>query len=146
MIGPDIAKENDVEDPFRFADAFGPSRIIYIDRPGLKLRAIVVVDNTACGTAVGGVRMASDVSVEECFRLARAMTWKNAAASLPHGGGKSVIFGEPRMPAEQKGANHPRLRRFHSRHRRLHSRPGHGDRRTVHGLDQGRDRPRRRPA
>ena len=46
--------------------------------------------------------MAPDVSVEECFRLARAMTWKNAAAGLPHGGGKSVIFGDPRMPLEQK--------------------------------------------
>jgi len=48
--------------------------------------AIVVIDNTACGAGIGGVRMAPDVSVEECFRLARAMTWKNAAAGLPHGG------------------------------------------------------------
>jgi glutamate dehydrogenase/leucine dehydrogenase len=46
--------------------------------------------------------MAPDVSTEECFRLARAMTWKNAAAGLPHGGGKSVIFGDPRMPADRK--------------------------------------------
>ena len=66
------------------------------------LRAVVVVDNTACGTAIGGVRMAPDVTMEECFRLARAMTWKNAAAGLPHGGGKSVIFGDPRMPAGRR--------------------------------------------
>lgn len=46
--------------------------------------------------------MATDVTVEECFRLARAMTLKNAAAGLPHGGGKSVIRGDPHMPAEQK--------------------------------------------
>jgi glutamate dehydrogenase/leucine dehydrogenase len=46
--------------------------------------------------------MAPDVSVEECIRLARAMTWKNAAAGLPHGGGKSVIFGDPRMPVGRK--------------------------------------------
>jgi glutamate dehydrogenase/leucine dehydrogenase len=46
--------------------------------------------------------MATDVSAEECFRLARAMTWKNAAAGLPHGGGKSVIFGNPRMPIDRK--------------------------------------------
>jgi glutamate dehydrogenase/leucine dehydrogenase len=87
---------------FRFADDFGPSRIIHIHRPGVGLKAIVVVDNTACGPAIGGVRMAPDVSVEECFRLARAMTWKNAAAGLPHGGGKSVIFGDPRMPTAEK--------------------------------------------
>ena len=89
-------------DEFQFADAFGPSKVLQIHRPAAGLKAIVVVDNTACGTAVGGVRMAADVSTEECFRLARAMTWKNAAAGLPHGGGKSVIFGDPRMPIDQK--------------------------------------------
>ena len=46
--------------------------------------------------------MAPDVSVEEYFQLARAMTWKNAAAGLPHGGGKSVIFGDPRAAAAAK--------------------------------------------
>jgi len=91
-----------MEDMFRFADEFGPTRIIHIYRPSLALKAIVVVDNTACGAAIGGVRMAPDVSAEECFRLARTMTWKNAAAGLPHGGGKSVIFGDPRMAAAAK--------------------------------------------
>jgi len=91
-----------MEDMFRFADEFGPTRIIHIYRPGLALKAIIVVDNIACGAAIGGVRMAPDVSVEECFRLARTMTWKNAAASLPHGGGKSVIFGNPRVAVAAK--------------------------------------------
>ena len=91
-----------MDDTFRFADAFGPSRIIHIHRPSVGLKAIVVVDNTACGVAIGGVRMAPDVTVEECFRLARAMTWKNAAAGLRHGGGKSVISADPRMPAGDK--------------------------------------------
>jgi len=31
-----------------------------------------------------GVRIALDVSIDECFRLARAMTFKNAAAGLSH--------------------------------------------------------------
>ena len=91
-----------MDDTFRFADAFGPSRIIHIHRPTVGLKAVVVVDNTACGVAIGGVRMAPDVTVEECFRLARAMTWKNAAAGLRHGGGKSVISADPRMAAADK--------------------------------------------
>ena len=93
-----------MNDIFRFADEFGPARVIHIHRPSVALRAIVVVDNTACGAAIGGVRMAPDVSVEECVRLARAMTWKNAAAGLPHGGGKSVIFADPRIatPAKER--------------------------------------------
>jgi glutamate dehydrogenase (NAD(P)+) len=66
------------------------------------LKGILVVDNVATGPAIGGLRMASDVSLEECFRLARAMTLKNAAAGLPHGGGKSVMIADPRMPIEDK--------------------------------------------
>jgi glutamate dehydrogenase (NAD(P)+) len=46
--------------------------------------------------------MASDVTIAECFRLARAMTMKNAAAGIAHGGAKSVLWGDPRMPAERK--------------------------------------------
>ena len=89
-------------DDFRFCDQLGPAKVVHIFEPGLGLRAILVVDNVAAGPAIGGVRMAEDVSFEECFRLARAMTLKNAAAGLAHGGGKAVIFGDPKQPAEAK--------------------------------------------
>lgn len=91
-----------MEDIFRFADGIGPSRIVHIHRPAVGLKAVVAIDNTDCGPAVGGVRMAPDVSTEEAFRLARAMTLKNAAAGLAHGGAKSVIYGDPRLPLDQK--------------------------------------------
>ena len=94
--------EAQMDTVFDAADTFGPARVIHIHRPSLSLNAIVTIDNTACGPAVGGVRMASDVSFDECLRLARAMTWKNAAAGLPHGGGKSVIFGDPKRPTAEK--------------------------------------------
>ncbi len=87
---------------FQFADDIGPEKMIGIYEPKLGLHAIVVVDNVATGPALGGCRMAPDVTLEECARLARAMTMKNAAAGLPHGGAKSVIVGDPRMPAERK--------------------------------------------
>ena len=61
-----------------------------------------MVDNVAAGPALGGVRLAPDVSTEECFRLARAMTLKNAAAGLPHGGGKVVLYGDPKMAKPDK--------------------------------------------
>jgi glutamate dehydrogenase (NAD(P)+) len=91
-----------VEDCFAFADDLGPSRIIHVHEPSIGLRAILVVDNVAKGPSIGGVRMAPDVSVQECFRLARAMTLKNSAAGLPHGGGKVVLFGDPKMPRADK--------------------------------------------
>jgi len=91
-----------MDDMFRFTDDLGPAKIIHIHQAAVPLRAILVVDNVAAGPSIGGARLAPDVSVDECFRLARAMTLKNAAAGLPHGGGKSVIFGDPAMPAADK--------------------------------------------
>ncbi len=91
-----------MEDAFRFADDLGPLKLVHIHRSSVGLKAVVVIDNVACGPAIGGVRMAPDVSTEEAFRLARAMTFKNAAAGLPHGGGKSVIFADPKMPLHDK--------------------------------------------
>ncbi|MDX1434285.1 MAG: Glu/Leu/Phe/Val dehydrogenase [Gammaproteobacteria bacterium] len=90
------------EEIWRFSDDLGPEKIIHLYNPSTALRAILVVDNVACGPSIGGARMEPDVSLEECFRLARAMTLKNAAAELPHGGGKSVIFADPRMDASSK--------------------------------------------
>jgi glutamate dehydrogenase (NAD(P)+) len=87
---------------FRFADRLGPEKVVHVHEPRVGLEAIVVVDNTAAGPAIGGTRMAADVTVEECFRLARAMTLKNAAAGLAHGGAKSAILADPSMPLPDK--------------------------------------------
>jgi glutamate dehydrogenase (NAD(P)+) len=83
-------------------DDLGPAKIIHVREPAAGLEAALVIDNVACGPSIGGLRMAPDVSVAECARLARAMTLKNAAAGLPHGGAKSVLWGNPRMPRQQK--------------------------------------------
>lgn len=86
-----------MKDIFALGDALGPAKVIHVQQPALGLQGVLVVDNVATGPAIGGLRMAADVTVEECARLARAMTLKNAAASLPHGGGKSVLVGDPKM-------------------------------------------------
>lgn len=91
-----------MEDIFRFRDDLGPAKVIHINEQHCGLKAVLVIDNVARGPAIGGVRMAPDVSAEECFRLARAMTFKNAAAGLRHGGGKAVIFGDPSIPSSEK--------------------------------------------
>ena len=91
-----------MEDIFTFADKLGPLKIIHVHEPSIGLKAVLVVDNVAKGPSIGGMRIAPDVSTEECVRLARAMTFKNAAAGLPHGGGKIVIYGDPKMPRAEK--------------------------------------------
>jgi len=91
-----------MDDGFRFCDDLGPAKVIHVHEPGIGLRGVLVVDNVATGPSIGGLRMAPDVTTEECFRLARAMTLKNAAAGLPHGGGKSVIAADPKQSVERR--------------------------------------------
>ena len=85
-----------------FSDDLGPAKVVHLYDPSCGLRAIVVIDNVACGPSIGGVRMATDVSTQEVFRLARAMTMKNAAAGLAHGGGKSGILADPKHCDKQR--------------------------------------------
>jgi glutamate dehydrogenase (NAD(P)+)/glutamate dehydrogenase (NADP+) len=96
----DLAKSRFVIE--EFCDDLGPTKVVHIFEPVSQLRAIVVIDNVACGPSIGGVRMAADVTTTEVFRLARAMTLKNAAAGLAHGGGKSGILADPKTCDKQK--------------------------------------------
>jgi glutamate dehydrogenase/leucine dehydrogenase len=83
-------------------DEFGPSTIVLVRDPAAGMEGVVVVDDTSAGPAIGGVRMAPDVTVKEVARLARAMTLKNAAAGLPHGGGKAGIIADPAVDPARK--------------------------------------------
>lgn len=83
-------------------DELGPEKMILINEPTSGLRAMVVIDNTAAGPAIGGVRMVPDLTFDEVFRLARSMTLKNAAAQLPHGGAKAGIIADPTLAAAEK--------------------------------------------
>jgi len=60
------------------------------------LRAIIAVHSTALGPAAGGCRRWSYPSesdaLTDALRLSRGMTYKNAVAELPFGGGKAVIL------------------------------------------------------
>ncbi len=74
---------------------------------------IIVIHSTALGTAVGGTRLwnypAEHDALTDGLRLARGMTYKNALAGLPCGGGKSIIMANSRL------ANREKLFRAHGR-------------------------------
>jgi len=80
---------------FSYSDEIGPEKVVHFYHPKLQIKAILVVDNTALGQAIGGIRFAPDVTTNEVFRLARAMTFKNSAAGIAFGGGKAAIRGNP---------------------------------------------------
>ncbi len=89
---------------FDYCDELGPAKIIHVYEPKTGMKGTLVIDNTALGPALGGVRMVPDVTTTECFRLARAMTLKNASAGLAHGGGKAIVKGDPQANTEIKEA------------------------------------------
>ena len=64
------------------------------------LRAVIAVHSTARGPAAGGCRMWNYATGEEAFRdalrLSQGMSFKNAMADLPLGGGKAVVWGDSR--------------------------------------------------
>lgn len=83
-------------------DELGPEKVINIYSPKTQLKAIVVVDNTALGPSIGGVRVSTSVTVQEVLRLARTMTMKNSIAGIPHGGGKAGIIADSKTIEKER--------------------------------------------
>ena len=73
--------------------------IVFGDDAATGLRAVIALHSTALGPAAGGCRMwpyaTMAEAVSDVLRLSRGMSYKNAIAGLPFGGGKSVIIGDP---------------------------------------------------
>ena len=66
------------------------------DKTVILADAYLVYHNTARGPAKGGIRLASNVTLDETRDLAERMTWKTALTRIPFGGGKSGINVDPR--------------------------------------------------
>lgn len=82
------------------ADFDGHEQVLFGYDAATGLRALIAVHSTALGPAAGGCRMWPYASAEEALtdalRLSRGMSYKNAMAELPLGGGKAVILGDSR--------------------------------------------------
>src|SRR5699024_9338251 len=69
------------------------------------LKGIIVIHDTTLGPALGGLRMwdykTEEEALNDALRLAKGMTYKNAAAGLNIGGGKAVINGDPKKDKSQ---------------------------------------------
>jgi leucine dehydrogenase len=73
--------------------------VVFAHDPASGLRAIIAVHSLALGPAAGGCRMwpyaSSAEALEDVLRLSKGMSYKNAMADLPFGGGKAVIIADP---------------------------------------------------
>lgn len=70
------------------------------------LKAIIAIHDTTLGPALGGVRMwpygSEEEALQDALRLSRGMTYKNAVMGLNFGGGKAVIWGDPKTDKSEE--------------------------------------------
>lgn len=85
---------------FGHPDFDGHESVNFLADKRTGLRAIIAIHNTALGRALGGCRMrpyANEAeAVKDVLRLSAGMTRKAAVTGLPFGGGKTVIWADPR--------------------------------------------------
>ncbi len=81
---------------FDLPDFDAHEAVQFVSDAATGLRAIIAVHSTRHGPAAGGARWwsyASDAAaLTDALRLSRGMSYKNAMAGLPLGGGKAVIL------------------------------------------------------
>ena len=73
-------------------------RVIWHEHRESGLRAVIAVHDTSLGPAAGGLRRwhyADNLAaLDDVLRLSKGMTYKNAIAEVPFGGGKAVIVAD----------------------------------------------------
>ena len=84
----------------------GYERVLYAEEPASGYRGIIAIHSTVRGPGVGGTRFwnynSLDDAIQDALRLSRGMTYKNALAELPCGGGKSIILGDNKTAEREK--------------------------------------------
>lgn len=80
----------------------GYEKVLEVQDEKSGLHAIISLNNTALGPALGGIRFYPYTSFEEglrdALRLSKGMTYKSAISGLGLGGGKCVVFFDPKKP------------------------------------------------
>ena len=84
--------------PWGLPDFDAHEQIHFITDEKCGLKAIIAVHSTHLGPAAGGARFwhysEDDDALTDALRLSRGMSYKNAMAGLPLGGGKSVLLAD----------------------------------------------------
>ena len=82
--------------PWGLPDFDAHEEIHFVTDEKCGLKAIIAVHSTHLGPAAGGARFwhyaKDDDALTDALRLSRGMSYKNAMAGLPLGGGKSVLL------------------------------------------------------
>lgn len=85
---------------FDLMDMHGHEEIVFCYDKTTGLQAIIAIHDTTLGPALGGTRMwdyedEAD-ALKDALRLSRSMTYQAAVADCDTGGGKAVLWGDPK--------------------------------------------------
>ena len=82
--------------PWDLSDFDAHEKLTFVSDPAIGFKAIIAIHSTHLGPAAGGARYWHYAKDEEALvdslRLSRGMSYKNAMAGLPLGGGKAVVL------------------------------------------------------
>jgi leucine dehydrogenase len=85
--------------PWGYPDFDAHEAVHFVDEPANGLRAIIAIHSTHLGPSAGGCRFwhyaDQSEALTDALRLSRGMSYKNAMAGLPFGGGKAVLLATP---------------------------------------------------
>ncbi|WP_321328555.1 Glu/Leu/Phe/Val dehydrogenase [uncultured Ilyobacter sp.] len=86
---------------FEYMKKYGHEQLVYFFDKTTGLKGVTCIHDTSLGPALGGTRIWDYENEEEAlldaFRLSRGMTYKAACAGLNLGGGKTVLYGDPKV-------------------------------------------------
>ena len=89
---------NSMNTPWGYPDFDAHEALYFVTDEKSGLRAIIAMHSTHLGPAAGGTRLwhyADDAdALTDALRLSRGMSYKNAMAGLPLGGGKAVVLAD----------------------------------------------------
>ena len=89
----------------QFIGEYGHEQVAFFNNEKAGLHCIIGVHSTKLGPALGGCRLYPYASLDDALfdvlRLSRGMSFKNAAAGLPLGGGKGVIIANPSQKSKE---------------------------------------------
>lgn len=98
-----------MREPVNVFDAMarhGHEQLIFCHDKGSGLKGIIGIHDTTLGPALGGCRMwkysREEEAVLDVLRLSRGMTYKSAASGCNYGGGKVVIWADPRTEKSEE--------------------------------------------
>lgn len=81
-------------------EKYGHEQVIFNYDKATGLKSIIAIHDTTLGPALGGCRMwdyeTEQDALMDALRLSRGMTYKCAVSNVMHGGGKTVIIGDPK--------------------------------------------------